>query len=315
MAKNHRHPFHKVKDRDRLLPPFAEVESDVWGPLDVGDPRGMRYIVAFIERLTGHVFAQPVARKGDTVKVLDGYRRGFRKVRDSVCTQFGRDIFLGNLKADRGGEYTSSNSTVETAFDAAAKEAFNTRTFGSAGTPQSAAPAMERFWNTMAETANAHMLAAPDIPNEFKFWAIMWAIEVYNRLPTSACKSDGRGNSGCAPYSALGLDCNLQDLVPFGNRCVVHVGKRLKKDLTSRLGRIIGFAVDTPGFHRGLGRLGWQNTAYFPHHCYGTCSAVASSPDVDHGRCGGTRSSASSRITYRLCPIASPGRNFPFGIR
>ena len=41
VAKNHRHLFHKVKDRDHLLPSFAEVESDVWGPLDVGDPRGM----------------------------------------------------------------------------------------------------------------------------------------------------------------------------------------------------------------------------------------------------------------------------------
>ena len=76
----------------------------------------------------------------------------------------------------------------------------------------------------------------------------MWPIEVYNRSPTSACKSDGHGNSGSAPCSALGLECNLQDLVPFGNRCVVHVGKRLKKDLSSRLVRIIGFAVDTPGF-------------------------------------------------------------------
>ena len=91
--------------------------------------------MAFIERLTGPVFAQPVARKGDTVKVLDGYRRWFRTVRDSVCARFGRDVFLGNLKADRGGEFTSSNSTVETAFDAASKEVFNTRTFCSAGTP------------------------------------------------------------------------------------------------------------------------------------------------------------------------------------
>jgi hypothetical protein len=145
LAKQHRQSFHKSRDNARLILPFEQVETDLYGPVLCDDPRGLKYMVAYLEKRSGHVFAQAVQRKSDSVKVLGAYDKWFRKVKSTVEETYGCNIFLGEERSDRGGEYTGSNTTKETEYDALSRTVFNSRRFGSAGTSQTAAPSMERF--------------------------------------------------------------------------------------------------------------------------------------------------------------------------
>ena len=248
LAKQHRQSFHKSRENKRMLRPFEKVETDLYGPILCDDPRGLQYMVAYLEKRSGHVFAQAVQRKSDSVKVLGAYDKWFRKVKARVEEAYGCQIFLGEESSDRGGEYTGSNTTRETEYDALSRTVFNSRRFGSAGTSQTAAPSMERFWNTMTEAGNCMMLSAPAVPNEFKLWSLQYAVDVYNRVPTEACKGDSSGTAGVPPLAALGLDCSYQDIVPFGNPCEVLFTNSAKHVVESRSGFVIGFAVDTPGY-------------------------------------------------------------------
>ena len=115
--------------------------------------------------------------KSEFVKVLQGYNRWFHKVAPMVRKKFGVEVRLGELITDRGGEMTTTYGSVESPFDTACGTIFNTRKFGSAGVPQTAAVRMERFWMTMKEAADASMLSAPAIPEAFKMYAYMFAID------------------------------------------------------------------------------------------------------------------------------------------
>ena len=88
------------------------------------------------------------------------------------------------------------------------------------------------------------MLNAPDIPPSFKFYALMHCAHTYRLCPTAANKMD----PGLGPNASLGIAGGLQDLVPFGNPCTYKAEKTSKGDIGGAAGRIIGYAVDTPGY-------------------------------------------------------------------
>jgi hypothetical protein len=52
------------------LEPFHDVEIDVWGPFDAGDPVGNRYAFLGIDRATGKRFFQPMSRKSGCVVAM-----------------------------------------------------------------------------------------------------------------------------------------------------------------------------------------------------------------------------------------------------
>jgi len=97
-----------------------------------------------------------------------------------------------------------------------AAKVFLERYFASPDSPKSATVKIERFWGTMREATDACMLAS-GLDQCYRFYAIMFVIHVYNRSMTAANKID----PGEAPYRTLGLDEELQKLVPFGNPCTV----------------------------------------------------------------------------------------------
>ena len=111
----------------------------------MGDPNGFRYLGGFIDDASGAVFVQPMRTKGVFALVLSEFGKWFRRHALTV-RRFLRlsddDLFLGQLRTDRGGEMTCTWGFHRTLFDATASCLFNSRWFGSAGVPQSATPVL-----------------------------------------------------------------------------------------------------------------------------------------------------------------------------
>ena len=57
---------------------------------------------------------------------------------------------LGEIRHDRGGEFTCTWGATKSAFDEAVRDIFRCRWFGSPGTPKSASSHIERFWGDSA---------------------------------------------------------------------------------------------------------------------------------------------------------------------
>ena len=67
----------RVEDGPRLAP-FAIAENDLYGPIDVGDPNGFRFLIVFICTTAGATFGQSLRAKSEAVKALRAFANRFR---------------------------------------------------------------------------------------------------------------------------------------------------------------------------------------------------------------------------------------------
>ena len=104
---------------------------------------------------------------------------------------------LGELRCGRSGEFTCTWGSTKMAFDEAVL-IFLGRWLGSPDAPKSASPRIERLWETLGDAADASEFAAGTAP-EYKFYALKFAAQVYNRSPTSA----NVHGSGLASFTSL----------------------------------------------------------------------------------------------------------------
>ena len=223
------------------------MQIDIYGPVKCADRNGFEYLFAAICVATGAVFLQPLRAKSDAVNALRAFAKWVALRVDIVETKLLLPrgyIKLGELRMDRGGEFTTTWGATASEFDDVAAELFQGRFFGSPGEPRAATPNVERFWGTLRAATDASMIAAPAVPEQFKYYAMCHAHFVYNRSPTTANKL---GN-GEAPFTTLGLDTNLERLVPFGTACVVKLPPDSKGTVSNVRGRILGYPPDTGGY-------------------------------------------------------------------
>ena len=246
-AKVTRSPFNSKRRevQDPPGPPFAVVEFDIYGPVDVGDPNGFRYLMVFICASVGTVFAQPMRAKSEAVKVLQAFDRWFKLRAQGFEKALGlqQPLQLGCGRSDRDGAFTTTWGATQSAFDDVAENVFQERRFGSPATPQTATTKVERWWGTLRAAVDVVLLQS-QLDKRFTFYAMCFVTHVYNRSPTLANKFQ----TNVAPYTTLGLNVNLQSLVPFGNPCAIPVSPKAKGHFANRTGRIIGYGVDTPGY-------------------------------------------------------------------
>lgn len=242
----HRRFQRSKKKRDRkTMAPFAVTAVDVYGPLDVGDRNGFRYLVGFICTATGASFRQPVRAKSQAVEVLESFIKWLGSVSRFIEAKFNYPpghVKVHTLRSDRGGEFTTTLGATASEFDDAAARLVGTRLFTSANEPLSGTANIERFWGTLRDAAEASLLMSK-LPRKYLFDALDMAGRVYNLMPTQANALGG----GRPPFATLGIEFDLSVLVPFGNRCVVRrdVGK---SEMGNVRGRIIGIPVDTGGY-------------------------------------------------------------------
>ena len=86
--------------------------THIWGPIDVGDPHGFRYLGAWVCADSGVAYVQPMRAKSEATSLVHGFARIFRSQRLRIAEHLKlkyEDVFLGRLTMDRAGENTTTS--------------------------------------------------------------------------------------------------------------------------------------------------------------------------------------------------------------
>jgi hypothetical protein len=136
------------------LVPYHHIEIDLWGPMDVGDRNGFKYVFGAIDRATGKLFLQPIRAKSDALAAM---RRYFALVQAQcpgielhLRVTTGRDVPVRGIdivSSDRGGEFTTTNGATRSAFDEFLQSIVHL--LNTPDTPQSGTSRIERAWRTI----------------------------------------------------------------------------------------------------------------------------------------------------------------------
>ena len=116
---------------------------------------------------------------------------------------------LSVVSNDQGGEFTTTYGATQSEFDSLLNDVV--RRFNTPNTPKSGSYRIERVWGSLPKAARCSLFTSGLAP-PFFFHAVVYAADMANSLPTEA-NVLGRGE---APDQALGLNCDLGVLVPFG---------------------------------------------------------------------------------------------------
>ena len=209
------HPFysHVEVPPDGPRVPYRRIQADVWGPIDVGDPNGFRYLGGWIDEDSGVAYTQPMRTKREFASVIQGFARIFRAQRLRIAQFLGlnvEDVFLGRLAMDKGGENTTTFGATQSQFDSIARSLFNSVFYTSTGMPQTGTAKMERHWDTLYRATKAAMANAPHIPTSFTFYAPSFCSQQYHLLPTEANRMD----PSAPPFASLGIRAELSARAP-----------------------------------------------------------------------------------------------------
>ena len=178
--------------------PFDLIHSDVWGPSPVITRGGSRYYVSFIDDYTRYCWVFLMKRRSDFFYI-------YNKFRAFVKTQ--HSTIIKCFRCDLGGEYTSQNFGELLDLDGTIHQSSCT------DTPEQNGVA-ERKHRHIVETARSLLLSAY-VPSEFWGEAVLTAVNLINKIPTSHC-------SGLSPFEKLyGCAPDYSSLKVFGCTCFV----------------------------------------------------------------------------------------------
>ena len=203
--------------------PLDLVHSDLCGPMPVKSLGGASYFLTFIDDSTRKVWVYLLKNKSDTFDA-------FKKFLAMVENQSGRK--LKTLRTDNGGEYVSSE------FKNFCSQKGIARQYTTPYTPAQNGVA-ERMNRTIQERVTS-MLSTAHLPQEFWGEAVMTAIYIINRSPSTPLhfKIPSELWSGKKP--------NYDRLRVFGCEAYSHVPKELRHKLDPKSHKciFIGYGVD-----------------------------------------------------------------------
>ena len=134
VAKAHRNSFgSKEREDPGKLPPWSQVECDLYGPIKCGDRNGFEYLFAVICVSTGAVFVQPLRARSEAVAALWAFAKWFELRAPLMEAALGLapgSLRLGEIRHDRGGEFTCTWGATKSAFDEAVRDISRCRWFG-----------------------------------------------------------------------------------------------------------------------------------------------------------------------------------------
>ena len=259
------------------LIPYHHVDIDLWGPMDVEDRNGFRYLFGAIDRATGKMFVHPLRRKCDAKLALQAYLALIRAQCPGIelhLRLWFKDIRVPGLSivtSDRAGEFTSTYGYTASEFDELLQSVVHR--LNTADTPQSGTSRIERVWGKLTTAARC-CLYSSGLNKAYFFDAMVYAADIFNCLPTEANKL----GCGEAPDATLGLDYDLGALVPFGTLAHCPLDG-VKRDSKNEHVVIIGFNHDGHGYRAVRVRDGTIVTSVHikPHPALGTARELRTS--------------------------------------
>ena len=226
-AKGTRKQMSTVREDERRTAVGDEIHSDLWGKAPVESINKKLYYVTFTDdysRYTNVYFLRDKDETFETYKVYEAW----------LSNQYGAQIKC--LRSDRGGEYLSDE------FSAHLKEKGTVRKLVVHDTPEHNGVA-ERLNRTLLEKVRA-MLHESGLPKFLWAEATAHAVYLKNRTWT-------RTIGETTPFELLnGHKPNLKSLHPWGCKVRVHDDTGSKLDGRSKIGRWMGFDLETKDGHR-----------------------------------------------------------------
>ncbi|KAG7544127.1 GAG-pre-integrase domain [Arabidopsis thaliana x Arabidopsis arenosa] len=203
------------------------IHSDLCGPISPASTSDKRYILTFIDDYSRKVWVYFLSNKSETFVL-------FTKFKNQMERETGESLVC--LRTDRGGEYMSNE------FIQFCEEAGISRQLTTAFTPQQNGVA-ERKNRTIMEMVRS-ILNEKEVPQRFWPEAVIWAVHVLNRSPTSVLKEKTPEEmwSGVKP--------TVDYFRVFGCLAHVHVPdqKRKKLDDKSIMCVLIGVSKESKGY-------------------------------------------------------------------
>ena len=132
--------------------PYHHVELDFWGPFEVGDPQGFRYLFGGVDRATGKVFLQPIRAKSEAEEALRAYLALIRAQCPGIelhLRPLFKDIKVPGpsvVSSDRGEKFTTTYGATHSEFDALLSDVV--RLLTTPDTPKPETSRIERVWGS-----------------------------------------------------------------------------------------------------------------------------------------------------------------------
>ena len=233
-------------DVDSLRPQSMSV-VDIYGPLDVDDRNGHRFVWGAVDVATGKNFLQPMQTKDQSkasLKLYAAHLDTLAPITEAALGYPPGTLHRGRvIRSDRDSTFTTVYGSTLSDADETAKDLGFTCYFGSTDTPESASVKVERLWQSVGRAADASMVESGML-RRYYIDALLMAGQVLNMVDTKSNLIGG----GEPPNKTNGLPSQIEKLVPFGSACVVKLPADYKGHIASRTGRIIGYGTDTPGY-------------------------------------------------------------------
>jgi hypothetical protein len=209
----------------RASAPLELVCMDLKGPIHIQSFGGYKYWAIFLDDYSRFKYAVGLKKKSDAFTA-------FKQYKAYAENHFGTTIKC--IRDDEGGEFMS-NEMKQYCIDHGIERQHTVR-----NRPQQNGD-VERANRTIAELVTA-MLVEANLPVQFWWHALMSAIHVDNRCPTSAL--DGN----LTPYEVWhGRKPDVSHLRVWGCLAYVHVQKDKRKSLQSHMKKCI-FVGYPPGY-------------------------------------------------------------------
>ena len=161
------------------LSPFAIVEYDIYGLINVCDPNGFRFLIVLICTATGGAFGKPLRAKSEAVQALRAFAKWHRLRAEVIAVkmQLAQPLHLGLLRSGRYGAFTTKWGARRTLLDEEAYKVFLEQYFSSKDSPRTATTKVERFWRNLCDATGAAMLAS-GIGQCYSFYATRFVVQV-----------------------------------------------------------------------------------------------------------------------------------------
>jgi transposase InsO family protein len=201
---------HPEAAEHRAQRPLQLIHSDICGPMTPSRD-GFRYFITFIDDCTRHVVVCLLRDKSEAMQAFLDFKASAEKGTQRNVEQF---------RTDGGGEYLSNDFIDFLSGDGIQRQT-------SAPYSQQQNGVSERYNRTVMEMAQTMRLAAGLGP-EFWSYAILAAVHIRNRMPTSAVP-------GMTPFEAFyGYKPSVDHFRVFGCIAYALVPKGLRRKLDSK---------------------------------------------------------------------------------
>ncbi|GAA5904683.1 hypothetical protein JCM5296_003625 [Sporobolomyces johnsonii] len=212
---------------NRATRPLERLAGNVWGPCAIAKRKGSRYLYAIVDDSSRFMWGQTIKAKSEVPGITAA--RIKREERE-------RQVQVVSFRSDQGGEF--KNAALDGFFEREGITHEKTVPYKHAQNGL-----IERQWRSVFDMARC-WLAESGLPLSFWDLAVLSAIHVKNRLPTSA-------NPGSiSPFEAYyGRQPDVSHLRSWG--CVVYVrveSPQTKVHPRGLRGRFVGYLDATKGW-------------------------------------------------------------------